>query len=775
MTGSFLFVKPSNPDGEPGTAYSDGEPQYAYDRASWEWLLERALRRTLIPWSLTKSNSRALLRGHEDQYSMHRWRSYGVSNPAGRTPLAYTGVGGPGSYQRKTDADLSGDYRTATLPVSWNSYQEAPVLSSTIVTYGIDDLEKAVADLPFSLEWLHPDWSPDSARAWDLTASTTETTIGEAKPSPYSYYWTWKTTVEHVPFEIPNKIPFKCLSHMRTDGDIVTVDITNDGNKSIKVETAPTPFSAPRTLGGSILEFHGTKVRVAAYGAAYKAGWALSEFSVLYRYGLDYSESTGPNDYYRGDKTSESYSSSDATLGCLVDIPGENSGYITVSSVGSNGREARFIPDVDWVGNPTWWHANGFPKGLSSVISPKLKKQLWALCPVCQPAIPPAVPALQRRFPDVERLQWVYDSSMDLMYPRSWLRHLELACTPIDISARLDAMTTTVHRVPSLFAKVKTVTTNSRTIENNSTDSFGGPSWTKYSRRNEVTVEGTSTSPIPAGSGLMSVSSQISGVETIKSSYSRPGSSSASVSETRYTWEESLESNSEFLVCLRTIKNTTLSTKTTTKTVIIEESGYSDGPHISEDETSKGDLPDSYDPDPDDLLFPEWVLPWIEDAELFASIDSRIGRSSGADMTITELHHTEGDESTNSYSGSGSGSRTHKAHWMIVSLGKMDNSTGRFSGIDAAKIISEVDPDPTDYTSDPVHRSITKTTTDMYSSDGIHTREIVETRNGHVVNSRSRYVSYYVVVKWKFDRLDPETFNEEGEEGVHQKAVDETT
>lgn len=772
MTGSFLFVKPTSSNGESRPIDPDKPPQYQYDHASWEWLLERALRRTLLPWALTESHSRVLLHGHEDQYSMHRWGSYGVINPAGTTPLAYTNVGGPGSYQRKTDADLSGDYRTAQLPISWDSYREAPIVSSTIVTYGIDDLEKMVADLPFSLEWLHPDWSPVSLKAWNLTARTTETTTGSAPPSPGSYDWTWKTTVEHAPFEIPNEIPFKCLSHMRTDGDIVTVNLKNDDNESIEVDTAPTPASAPRALGGSIRNFHDTQVRSATDGAAYKAGWALSEFYVLYSHGLDYSESTGPSDYSRGGKTSESYEGKGSTLGCLVDIPGEGSGYITVSPVSSNGREARFVPGVDWGGKPTWWHANRFPKGIASVISPKLKDQLEALCPLCQPAIPPAIPALQRKFPDVEHLQWVHDSSLNLMYPQGWVRHLELACTPFDMSTRLNAMTTTVHRVPAIFAKIKTVTTNYNTSENSSTDSYGS-GWSKYSYRKEVTVEGTSTNPIPAGYNLMSVSSQISGVENINSSYSYSnGDSYTTSNETRNTWGENFESNSDFLVCLRSTKNTTLSTKTTTKTSRTEESNYSDEPYVSEDETSKGKLPDSYDPDPDDLLFPDWILPWIETAELFASIESWLGRRSNADITTTDYsyYQADGGERTYLHSGSGSGSRTHKAHWRIVSLGTMDNSTGRFPAIDAAKIISEVDPDPTDFTAESVWLNRTYTTTDTTDSDGNNTREITEVKNGNVSNYRARSVFYYVVVKWKFDRLDPETLNTEE---ILQKAVDD--
>ncbi len=374
MTGSFLFVKPSNPDGTPGTEYSNESPPYAYDRASWEWLLERALRRTLIPWALTKSHSRVLLYGHEDQYSMHRWGSYGESYSAS-SPM---------------DADLSGDDRTTTLPHEWESEAGVPTYSETPVAYGISDLEETVAELPFSLEWLSPDWAP-SLDAWDLTAKTTEKTQGstnESKP----FGWTWETTADHTPYTIPHDLPFKCLSHMRTDDPTVKVTITNDDDAEIEVETAPTPVS-PRTTTGSIGEYYGKQVRVAGYGAAERAGWALYEFGIECLPYLDYGQSTSESWYHA--KTPET----EESIGRLVDVPDADSRNI-MNNYGS------FIHEVDWGGKQTWWHANDFPKGLDSVVSNKLREQLQTLCPVCQPAIPPAIPAFRDRFPGSGKAPW---------------------------------------------------------------------------------------------------------------------------------------------------------------------------------------------------------------------------------------------------------------------------------------------------------------------------------------------------------------------------------
>lgn len=774
---SFLFVKPTSANGESRPIDQDKPPQYPYDHASWEWLLERALRRTLLPWALTKSHSRVLLYGHEDKYSMHRWGSYYNESyyVPGTTPTEYQGVGGPGSSGRKTDAYLSLDDREADLPESWNSSTGVPTYSETEVAYGIVDLEKTVAHLPFSLEWLHPDWSASALDAWSLSATTTEKTQGSAPASPDGRVWTWETTVDHIPYDIPNDVPFKCLSHMRTDDPVVTVDITNDDDKTIKVETAPTPVSAPMDKdGGSIREYCGTQVRSAIDGAAYGAGWALSEFYIRYKHDLDYSPGTGSGAYVRDRKTAESVS----TIGCLVDIPDKDSGITVTYDFPNDYMEIRFVPNVGWGDEhkkQTYWHEKGFPKGLDSVISPKLEAQMTALCPKCQPAIPPAIPAFHREFPDAERLPWDYSYhntrfGFQWMYPQNWMRYLTLACTPFDMSARLDAMTTTVHRVPALFAKIKTVTTEYDTERKDKTESSKSPLWSLYTDLEVVTVEGTSSEPIPPwtysisgqGSCVYNSYEEESGETESDETESVESWTKSATEKTQYTWKESFESNSDFLVCLRSTTNTTLSTKTTTKTSSTDKGYFDDDPYSSERESSTGKLPDSYDPDPDDLLFPDWVLPWIETAELFASIRSSLIRGNGYDLTESDYKYepSEGD-STFRYSGSGSGTRTHEEQRKIISLGTMNTSTGRFPAIDVAEILSKVDPDPTAPTRNIPVSSGDSVTTKKTDKNGNYTERTARVRKVNIHNYRSRSVSYYVVVKWKFDRTDPETLETE--------------
>ena len=752
MTGSFLFVKPSDQEGE-REAYKNS-PQYPYVHTSWEWLLERTLRRTLLPWALTKSHSRDILYGHEDQYSMHKWGSYGESYSAG-------------SHQYKIDADLSGEYRNKSLPGEWISDTEGPTSNPTIVTYGIVDLEYTVARLPFSLEWLHPDWEPAALAEWDLTVKTVEETNGSASGNEN---WTWTTSVTHTPYDIPKDSPFKCLSHMRTDDDIDEVKIKNDDDESIEVEVAHTPVAAKKELGGSVRKYNGTEVRSALAGAAYGAGWTLSEFYIPYKRELDYSKSNDSTPYGRGDKTYETHD----TLGCLVDVPDVGSKSIIVSEVATE-EVARFAHDVDWDGKPTWWHANGFPKGLDSVISPKLREQLEDLCPVCQPAIPPAIPAFLEKFPDDDRLQWDYSKSpayflYSLMYPQPWMRHLTLACTPHDMSARLDAMTTTIHQVPVLFAKIRTVRTEYYTEDNEYTSSSGERSKTHRSNRSEYTVEGTSLDPIPSGTGY-SVSGEVSGVGThYTSSTDAEGNISSSSSKTQITQEESFESNSDFIVCLRETAKTTPSVKYTTK-ISSKNTNSADDATESETETSEGELPESYDPDPYDLLFPDWVLPWIETAELFASIDSRLKRDTQADYeTSTSLKYPSTGGFTSNYNGGGSGSRTHEAHRKIISLGEMDMSTGRFPAIDVTNILSEIDPDPTYPSVSSAWRTSSSTTTRTKSSDHSSTESLTSSYKGSLGHGkRLRLVSYYVVVTWKFDRTDPESLNTESSlYGLHR-------
>lgn len=765
-TGPFLFVKPANPKKGLGTAYSGDSPRYAYDHASWEWLLERVLRRTLIPWALEIPHSREILAGHEDQYSMHRWGSYGWEYGADVLPGEYNGIS-PGAVGHLTDANLSEEDRTKLLPWSWDATNGVPSYTARLVVYGITATETEVARLPFSIEWLHPDWESSDLDAWDLTAYTTETTQGSLGSSR----WSWTTNVKNVPYEIPTDLPFKCLSHMRTDDDTVMVSITNDDSETIRVETAPTPISAPRTTDGSIIETEtGKQVRSAEYGAAYGAGWALNEFSILINPTLDYGDSTASVAYGRGGKSGVSIN----TIGRLVDYPGKNSGSIVVRTVSGIGS----IHEVDWDGKPTWWHANDFPKGLNSVLSSKMKSQMEALCPVCQPAIPPAIPALPEKLPDAGLVPWKHTNSGGIMCAPLWMKHLALACTPFDMSKRLDAMTTTVHRVSTVFAKIKTVTTK-HLVTTHAYLLEGSHDYKeelKYeeSSLEKVTVEGTSSNPIQSGN--LTIHTSVSGrIESDYNStgYINPGEDGydKSTKEQR-TWEEKFESNSDFLVCLRSTENTTMSTKTTTETSRTVKYLTSGSQDISESNTySDGELPDSYNPDPDDLLFPDWVLPWIKTAELFASIESKLIRRSTYGTSYHESYHIRetydadtGEPIINTISktGSGSGTRIHKARRKIISLGKMDLTTGRFPAIDAASILFEVDPDPTDpvgpISIDDFPKSFTenyKNVTDLDKERRDLTSDCYVEDN--LSNERSRTISYYVVVKWKFDRTNPET------------------
>lgn len=769
MTGSFLFVKPSDPEGKHGTAYSDAEsPRYHYDHASWEWLLERALRRMLLPWALTKSHSREILYGHEDKYSMHRWGSYGESNTADRTPGVYQNVGGPGSSNRETDADISSDDRWAMLPDLWRSSGRVPpwFTEQTKIKYGVADLEEAIAKLPFSLEWLYPGWSTADLKAWELTAKTTETTQGSHSTSTG---WTWNTSVGHVPYSIPREAPFKCLSHMRTDDPTVKVNITNDNNEEIEAELAPTPMSAPRTTdGGSIIKYYEKEVRDATSGAALGAGWALSEFYIPYTHGLDYTPSIGSSAYGR---------ESIRNIGCLVNIPGKDSGNIRIQGDG-------FFHEVSWNGKPTWWHANEFPKGLNSVISAKLRTQLKALCPVCQPSLPPTVPAFWSKFPDPGAVSWKHDwaEMRDPAYkmrPPTWMRQFALACTPTDISARLDAMTTTVHRVnpDKLFAKIKIELTRNhtkRTDRSYGSDSEDTHDWELNAWHTEITVEGTtSRGPFPrlpdfnyrGETVFAAYDGPVSGQKSTDIFRFQTTSTSPSTSEydnyERQTVEdEGFKSTSEFLVCLRSTANTTPSTKITVKDSYHDEDSYHEGSSDIEYERSYGSLPESYDPDPDDLLFPDWVLPWIESAKLFASIESRLLYKNGPSYTTVESSYTPkyGDR-TYTFEGHGDGARTHKTHRKIVSLGSMNTTTGRFSEVDAAAILLDVDPDAPAPRGD--NQDDNRQTVENEDSEGNKTVETTRVVKTSAYGTRSRSISYYVVVKWKFDRTDPESLETE--------------
>lgn len=783
MTGSFLFVKPSNPEGIPGHAYDDEtKPCYAYDLASWEWLLERAIRRYLLPQALTKSHARDILAGHENKYSLHRWGAYTDDNIGSVTPSVYDNVGGHGAGDKYTDAKLSNGDRKASLPSSWNPRAGSLGYLLTKIAYGVPDLESLIATLPFGdTEWLHPSWSPAALSEWNLSASTEEHTQGSSTESGYAT-WTWVTDVTHTPYTIPGDLPFKCLSHMRTDDDLDTVQIEDNEGNTIDIETAVTPVHASRDENGSVVTFNGAQIRSASKGAAFRAGWALSEFSVKYTANLNYAQSTYNGNeltaYARNAPHTEETSN---TIGSLVTIP--NSERFIAVSYGQS--EARFIPEVDWSNEPTWWHSNSFPKGLSSIISQRLRTQLEVLCTKCQPAIVPAIPALYDGFPETSDVSWGKDTALwrsyfpYLMTPARWEEQLALAATPLDLSARLAAMNYTVHKVPVVFAKGKSVRTTIASSQEDSIHQY----WdleniteVRYSThedtRTEVIVEGTTSQPIPTGSSVDSLLSGASGNNSrLYQTTFTDGTTIHTIITEVGTANTNLDAKYDFIVCLRSSDNTSISSTRLTK---LYRSITSDGQtRVTETEEGPyGQLPTSYIPDQNDVMFPDWLLPWIESAELFASVESKfmIGDNSHY-TTVRNYRRRYSDTYENSYAGTGEGTRIHKAKRKIISLGEMDTATGRFPAVDLTTILTGCDPEPSAaydnnyYETVPTSQTFTEVSeypsSSSYNEYSNNEANITETtqHNGYPGTDRYRTVSYYVVVKWKFDRTNPEPLN----------------
>lgn len=779
MTGSFLFVKASDRTWKPDSEhyyYGNSSPSYAHDLLSWEWLTERLLRRLIFPLSLQVKNvvgengrpdtNNALEKtaAEEDAFRVDRRKP-----TASYSPLHYTSPTG-GSF--------------AIEKPRWGSSPSHAVLGMSSVgvptVLTVSDLIKATHELIFQHDWLYPGWSKNDLSEWSLSGSTQLST----SYIHGSYSGSWRYTRSNTSFEFPKDFPFKCLDFMRTDYGTKTVPLYTSAHGTINVTIPYTPVYYPRTTeyGGSVQEIDGQQIRTAREAAA-NHGDIYEKFYI--EYNKDIPSGSVDNAPYP-------YPSSTDNIGWLSSLFSVKNTAVVLS--GSSGNTCHLVPDVKWGDHPTWWHQNGFPKGLDYTISPILKDQLTALCSTMQPAVPPSIPTMFRNgMPESSTSPEQVTGGSSLP---GWLEHLSLAATPFDISKRLDAMTRTVHQVNFVYARYKSSASSEvdlslmwdTTVTNiNTTESA-------VNERTIVTHVGARLGIIDEDNLPFSTSMQASGKDSlVRNTYWVPSTGGAKElyekRREKYSRKHTREftANCEYLVCLRGTREreldardlTILKTSTTTKS----EVKYNDDKGSTTTTTTEGAEPASYNPNHVTLLFPDWMLPWIKSAELFAYIKSTLDLP-----PHTPAYHINrrGDKK----GVSGNGSVTVQENRKIVSLGTMDTNTGRFRKVNVNNILTEVDPSPTAYveTSLPTmeggnfvdlvyvsienigngigwssatcERSITRS--EYQEDNGSWNVITVDSRGteavkGNAAYSRRREISYFVVVEWNFDRDDPET------------------
>lgn len=780
---AYVFVDASTKEADNSYALN---PAYPYVFPAWEWLLERTLRRSLILEYFNKDAALAVLATRTKNYRMHRWPSYGVSYgsctafPDADFRFRYT--------NHCHDGSLAASYPTLTINGSKRS-GKFRVNTDEDTKSSVASLAAMVDKLLDNTQFLAPDWSPPSGEesgeenGFRVESSLVETTTGQCDKTGH---WSWTTKIVNFsPFELPKSPFFRLLTDTRVDEPAVTVTVEDSDGNTRRVKLART---MPAYTEDDLRTYHGVKVLDAGY-------YGVNELeSLAFRTQTDM---TGTSGSLEGDEPYGSATGRTDVETVAVTIPGpierKQGSAVYVDIYPNNGTIGFVQPDVDWGGElhePTWWHANGFPKGLDSVTSGKMKRQLKALS-VTQPAIPPVI-LNASEFPengyDCFDSVWTVDRWHHI--GNSWPGNtVAIAATPHCISKMLDALKKTVFEVPALFFEVdatveaKTITESFYNSERGEGDGPSSgkmdelPKISEYTTEEKDTYEGTVISGSPLDLYGDHEYDDISDTYTGEV-YGVTKLSSTLYGETTKTWDrtDTLDTTDysknktislKNPVILRGQGSTTASVKHVHST---KEYGTAYNKPI-ESSSESGSVPSSLNPAESDLMFPAWLRKWIAKAELFMSYQAVLYK--GHPNTRTETRTTTDPDigsTTTVYSGSGSGNRTTKASKGVVSLGEMDLTTGKFPDIDLVKLRSKLVPEGggnrdtaykyrVNYIDSYVTTHVSNSDTD--SPDEGDTETLVSNTEILPGAAYSRSSKLFVVVEWKFDNESPEPFGEQ--------------
>lgn len=748
---SFVFVDASTDDAD--KSYGN-KPAYPYVFKAWEWLLERMLRRRIILSYYDKDAALAALALRTKVYRMHRWPEFG------------NGYGGCTSFrdsyftQQYTychDGSLKA-YQSESLPTGgFNSSTGRLYVDSlgdfSDTVYGIYSLVNGVEVLLRDSRFLAPDWTPSEYR---VEASLYETVTGTRDSS--TGHWTWTTYVTSTPYTIPSAPFFRLLADTRVDDPLVTVSFKDSEGATRRVKLAKT-LTALKTPD-DLYDFEGKKVLYAGYSGV-NTDSILSFKNKTDMVNTDGSMSSSLPYDDAGGRTS----ATDAVGVIKEPVPRTPGSAVYVAFSRRDTHVGWLQPNVDWGEEPTWWHANGFPKGLESIVSDKLREQLEALS-VTQPAVPPCIPHASS-FPEDGYDCFEDGTGRYGIYAgfSSWPGNtLSLAATPHCVHKMLDALKTTVLPVPALFFEIDTETKESHRHEKTYTTNNGEPEFTWSLTESEEHVSGTRATANVLTCDGDPVSDEWDETDTTDMSGTSSGSgwqsSWSDVTTDRYTKEKTSALRSP-----AALRSTTSSVQTSTRTVKDETTTgtYYDRP--SKKHSESGAEPDEKDPAEADLMFPDWLRKWIAKAELFLAYETKLAEGSPRTEEYSDTTTSaDGQATTKSYSGSGSGSRTTKAAKGVVSLGEMDLETGKFPDIDLVDLRSRVDPPGgagRRINGGPDSKSV-KTYTEVTSDGKSSTTETDEvTWTWKPGAHYTREASLFVVVEWKFDEESPEQFGEQ--------------
>ena len=443
-SGSFIFVKPSANSAD--KTYEQN-PKYPYVLTAWEWLLERTLRRKLLLKYFKESAGLAALASRKNLYRLDR--------------------------KELTDRDGDTEWVPSVLVPTGETYSGSnePRTENVPVKYGAKELISDIEALLGDDSFLAPDWEVPSDYRHTAKKETTSTASVSADGTI-----SWHTAAACTPYDGPWPPFFGMLADVRVDDPAVSVEVTDSegGRRSVKLAKTKTAISR-----SGLTEWDGVKILDTGYSEVNSSKFFATPTDP------DNPKLTGSSDGVGYGGPPGVYDVADLGVVPTRGMIPRTDGSPIYTNPKDNWGVGHIIPDIQWGdGNaPTWWHANGFPKGLDSVISPRLRAQLKALS-VTQPAVPPSLPYLSR-FPEDGFTCYGSDgraTGADDSFAGWPANTLAFATTPYCAHKMLDALTTTVFKVDEVFCRMSHTATKTTTkvTENRSTQSKS-----TYDRDNE--------------------------------------------------------------------------------------------------------------------------------------------------------------------------------------------------------------------------------------------------------------------------------------------------
>lgn len=762
----FLFVKPGSSNIEQFKCYCGDKPVHAFELSGWEWLLERILRRGILLSNFATSTERVIKNNITNvlrKYSIIRepdiLTRFPVSYKYDRTPYFDKDAA---HYEVNHDGSRENLETSRGALANWQSIPKASALPDIANYFHWLSLDAAGAQGSHDsfYTFLDPSWTPPQ-NGYKSTASVTVTSGGSYESFRDSEPcwkipddWCKTKVTNRTALSLPEKPFFPALADVKIDDGVERKTIEYKGENitvyTTKVVGGMKPSEALASWGDSQVRYgNGRFVNSIVYN--YYGAVALA-FKARPLSELD-----------DGEKTGSSLFSNVGTADDAESIFGKPPG--DPIAVRISEHYCYFYPNISWNGHPSWWLANGFPKGLEFVKPDKLNRQIQALCKA-PPAIPPCIPGLfsGKIENNVEITNsyagYTYHDLEEIFsYQNNTIN--PLAITPFNVAKSLDELTKTLHRIPGIFVEFTAEENGTHIRVKKTYDSVFKNSSDSYNKK----IEGTeiiSRDNLLSGFGLHSPCVDIStgtyrdeGV--IDETFIDPTSNRYLTSYTINNYTYNSQITLKHVTPLIDTRSITPSKRTTLTTV------------DSEGQTStriSGSLPEPYEIPDDKLLLSSWLKPWIKDIEIFMAFTVKTNAVDNQSKSTTIEYNSEGRRSYEAYQGN-----TEYVTKGIKSLGKVNIATGELPDIDLTSVLKSMLP--YDTSSSPRNNygsrlsQLERSTTSFFKEgvdDSIKTEDYTKTEitYGRIdkfsTDASFSNIELFAVVDWDFDNEDPTPF-----------------